>query len=308
MSFLDEARELYESCGKPMLEERFPEYTGRIAVGLAGHGSECFGFDDSISRDHDFEPGFCLWIDEALDREIGVELSRAYRSLPLRRAGQRSALAEKSRGVRVISEFYRRYTGSSGVPESWQQWLYLPSYALAEATNGEVWRDDAGVFSAIRHEIACGMPEDVRIKKLAACAVSMAQSGQYNYSRCVRRSEYGAALLAMSEFVKSTAYMIHLINRRHMPYYKWMFRSLDTLPRLGELREALEFLLTAENDEAGSRTKAAVVEDVCAALVRELRADGLTCGDWEYMERHGLHMQEHIRNPAIRAEHILEGI
>ena len=174
--------------------------------------------------------------------------------------------------------------------------------------NGEVWRDDAGVFSAIRREIADGMPEDVRIKKLAACAVSMAQSGQYNYSRCVKRGEDGAAMLALGEFVKSTAYMIHLLNRRHMPYYKWMLRSIGTLPRLGELRGALEFLLTAENDDAGKKTKAGVVEDICAALVRELRADGLTCGGWDYMERHGLDMQGHIQNPAIRAEHILEGI
>ena len=50
------------------------------------------------------------------------------------------------------------------------------------------------------------------------------------------------------------------------------------------------------------------MEDICAALVRALRADGLTCGNWDYMERHGLDMQGHIRNPAIRAEHILEGI
>ena len=308
MGFLDESRELYERYGAPMIEARFPDYAARIAAGLAGHGSECFGFDDDISRDHDLEPGFCLWIDEATDREIGVELSRAYRALPLERGGQRSALAEKSRGVRVILEFYRRYTGSPGAPESWQQWLHLPSYALAEAVNGEVWRDDAGVFSAIRREIAEGMPEDVRIKKLAACAVSMAQSGQYNYSRCIKRGEDGAAMLALGEFVKSTAYMIHLLNRRHMPYYKWMLRSIGTLPRLGELRGALEFLLTAENDDAGKKTKAGVVEDICAALVRELRADGLTCGSWGYMECHGLDMQGHIQNSAIRAEHILEGI
>ena len=34
------AREYYEACGKPMLEEKFREYTGRIAVGLVGRGSD----------------------------------------------------------------------------------------------------------------------------------------------------------------------------------------------------------------------------------------------------------------------------
>ena len=46
MKGLDEARAFYEEYGRDMIHERFPEYEGRIAVGLAGHGSECFGFDD----------------------------------------------------------------------------------------------------------------------------------------------------------------------------------------------------------------------------------------------------------------------
>lgn len=308
MRFLDEAREFYERYGAPMLHEQFPDYEGRIAVGLAGHGSECFGFDDALSRDHDFELGFCLWIDDETDREIGVALNRAYRALPFERAAQRSNLSENPRGVRRISDFYRRYTGTPGAPETWQQWLYLPSHALAEATNGEVWRDDAGVFSAIREKIASGMPEDVRTKKLAACAVTMAQSGQYNYARCLSHGEEGAAMLALGEFVRSSMLMIYLLNRRHMPYYKWAFRGMDALPRLSELRTALEYLLTGENDAAGRETKRGVVEDICAAVVRELSEQGLSCGTWDYMEAHGLDMRGHIKNPEIRALHVLEGI
>ena len=48
------ARQYYESCGRQMIEERFPAYAGRIAVGLAGRGSDCFGYDDGASRDHDW--------------------------------------------------------------------------------------------------------------------------------------------------------------------------------------------------------------------------------------------------------------
>ncbi len=307
MQGLEEARRLYERYGVDMIERLFPAYAGRIAVGLAGHGSECFGYDDELSRDHDFPEGFCLWLDDETDRAIGVELARAYRALPFRKAAERSALSEASRGVRRIRDFYSRYTGSPGAPESAMQWLSLPSHALAEATNGEVWRDDQGLFSAIRETLKTGMPEDVRLKKLAARVITMAQAGQYNYPRCVRHGEYGAAILALTEFVNAACGAIFLLNRRHMPYYKWQLRAMRELETLGSMRDALEFLLTAENDEQGRILKSAVTEDICSAVVSELKAQHLTHGSWDYLEPHAFEITEHIQNPQLRAMHIMEG-
>lgn len=305
MQGLEAARALYETRGRELIHRRFPEYEGRIAVGLAGHGSECFGFDDAVSADHDFETGFCLWVDEETDRAIGLDLSRAYRELKSG-ARERSAMAEQNRGVRRIGDFYRRYTGTSGAPDSWQAWLYLPSHALAEASNGQVWRDDQGSFSAIRQQILTGMPEDVRKKRLAAKLITMAQAGQYNYSRCLKHGQPGSAMLAMAEFVNAACAAVFLLNRRHMPYYKWQFRAMESLPLLGSLKEALEFLLTGENDPSGQTLKAQVVEDVCAQTVGELRRQRLTCGSWDYLEPHAHDLMEHIENPQIRALHVME--
>ncbi len=305
MRGLEKARELYEFRGRELIHRLFPEYEDKIAVGLAGHGSECFGYDDELSEDHDFEEGFCLWVDDGTDREIGLELSRAYRQLK-GVGGKSSALAEQSRGVRRIGDFYRRYTGCAGAPDSWQAWLYLPSHALAEATNGQVWRDEQGLFSSIRREILTGMPEDVRKKRLAAKLITMAQAGQYNYARCISHGEQGSAMLAMAEFVNSACASVFLLNRRHMPYYKWQFRAMEELEILGELKEALEFLLTGENDEAGQKLKGELVEDICAQVVKELKRQGLTCGSWDYLEPHALDLMEHIENPQIRALHVME--
>ena len=68
MTGLELAKAYYETYGKRMLAEEFPRYVDRIAVGLAGEGSECFGFDDAISRDHDFGPSFCMWLFMAIRR------------------------------------------------------------------------------------------------------------------------------------------------------------------------------------------------------------------------------------------------
>lgn len=306
MRGLDEARKLYTEHGARLLHERFPEYEERIAVGLVGRGSQCFGFDDEISRDHDFAKGFCLFLTDDDDIEIGVALSRAYRELVGKDETAHSALGSSGTGVMRIRDFYRQHIGLPDAPSSWQDWLYTPSTAFAEATNGEVFRDELGEFTRIRNAL-CALPEDVRKKKLAARLIFMAQSGQYNYPRCLKHGEAGAAMLALSEFVKNAAECVFLLNRRHAPYYKWLLRAMRELSKLGDLADALEFLLTDDNDNDGTRLKAEVCEDICAQVLRELKAQGLTCGSWDYLEPHAFDLQSHIENSEIRALHIMEG-
>jgi len=307
MSFLERARLLYEEKGAELILRRLGEYEKRIAVGLAGRGSQCYGYDDAISTDHDYTLGFCLWINDEDDEKFGLELRRIYRELVPTESIERSAMGSSGMGVCRIGDFFLPYTGTRGAPEDILQWLYLPSHALAEAVNGQLWRDDMGEFSAIRRTILEGMPEDVRIKKLAAATLIMAQSGQYNYGRCLKRNEGGAAMLAMCEFVKAASSVIFLLNRRHMPYYKWSFRAMGELDILGNLKDALEFLLSGENDKAGQKLKIQVVEDVCGAVVKELQRQKLTCGNWDYLEKHALDMHEHIQNRSLSSLHILEG-
>lgn len=114
-------------------------------------------------------------------------------------------------------------------------------------------------------------------------------------------------MLAAAEFVRAACGMLYLLNRRHMPYYKWMLRGLEALPLLGQLRPALDFLLTGENDAAGQQTKAGVIEDICAAVIRELQVQGLSGGDWDYLEPHAFAIMDSIGNPEIRALHVMEG-
>ena len=307
MVFLDEAKRLYEDTGRELIHSLLPEFEEMMAIGLAGHGSECFGFDDEISRDHDFYPGFSMWIDDDTDKTAGLEISRVYRRICGSTGADRSALANNARGVHRIGDFYSRYTGSSGAPETWEQWMFVPEYALAEASNGQVWRDDVGKFSRERKIILNGMPEDVRKKKIAARAVKMAQSGQYNFQRCLRHGQEGAAALAVAEFVQSACSMIYLLNRKHMPYYKWAFRGMDSLERLRDMKDALEFLLVGENDEEGRRIKNGVIEDICTVVISEMKTQGLTDVDSNYLEPHAFSVMEHIENAQIKALHVMEG-
>lgn len=307
MKGLGEARKFYEEAGAEMISRNFGDFENRIAVGLVGHGSECFGFDDQTSRDHDFETGFCIWLTKADEEKIGFRLMRAYDKLVKSVNGERADRVVENgfQGVFVTGDFYRRYTGCDGAPKTWQDWLYTNSAYFAEATNGEVFRDDLGEFTKIRNEILHGMPEDVRIKKIGSCSLKAAQSGQYNYARCLAHGEEGAAMLALFEFVTNAIELAFLLNRKHCPYYKWALRSMDGLDKFAELKQPLEYLLTADNDKAGQSVKKAIVEDISLALANEINAQFDLGVEGGFLEPYAYAIQKRIKNSDIRNLHIV---
>ena len=176
--------------------------------------------------------------------------------------------------------------------------MAIPSYALAAACAGEIFYDGSGDMTGIRETLRTGMPEDVRVKKIAGHAVLMAQSGQYNVSRCRRHGEEAAARLACCEFVNHTLAMLFLLNERHMPFYKWAFRAAKELPKLSELIPTLEALLREPDEDT--------IERVSAVVIEELRAQGLTDGGWDFLEPHAYAVMRRIQNPEIAALHIME--
>jgi hypothetical protein len=302
MKGLELSRNFYLTYGKAALEDEFQELMPRLAVGLAGEGSECFGFDDGVSRDHDFEPGFCMWISEEDEREFGFRLFRAYSRLPREYMGiklkEGNVLAESYKGVITISDFYRRYTGREGAPETLEDWLYTPSHYLAEATNGEVFFDPKGDFTRVREEILHSMPRDVKLKKIASCAFYMAQAGQYNFSRCLAHGENGAARLALSDFVRNAAEMAFLLNDKHMPYYKWAFRAMRDLPILGDSSAELQMILDTPNSQSTEITD--VVERYCENVAKVLKGRGYSVLETSYLEMHAYSVNECINNHKLR--------
>ncbi len=312
MQGLELSREFYLQHGKPMLEAAFAPVLDRIAVGLAGEGSECLGFDDGISRDHDFEPGFCLWITQADEREFGFRLERAYAKLPREFMGLRrsplSPVGGSRHGVITVEDFYTRFLGAPTAPDTLHRWLYTPSASLLAASNGEVFADPLGAFSAVRSVLLAGYPEDIRRKKLAAHALFMAQAGQYNYPRCVARGELGAAQLAVFEFVRHAISAIYLLNNRYEPFYKWAYRGLGQLGILGQLADALQALTEMDNTPSNARAKQEIIEDTAALLIVEFEEQGLSkaaCGD---LEKHAYSIVDGIRDNALRNMHIMEGV
>ena len=313
MNGLELSRAFYEQYGAPLLHEQFPETEKLVAVGLIGSGSECLGFDDEVSQDHDFEPGFCLLLPDAaaVDRRTAFLLERAYAKLPKEfMRFRRSALAPVGgarHGVLRTADFFQEKVGAPDGVLTLDQWLKIPQQSLLEATGGEIFRDDLGEVTAIRAALS-RMPEDVRKKRLAGQLLLMAQAGQYNYLRCLKHGEPAAAQLAVNEFVKSCIEAVFLLNRAYAPYYKWSFRALRRLDKLSLTAETLEYLLTTGNDGELAESKYDMIESTAADVIDELQNQGLTkaiCGD---LEKHAYSVNDGIGDGDVRNLHILYAI
>ena len=310
---LEISRQYFEEFGLPMLREQFPEWADRIAAGLIGSGSECFGYDDETSRDHDFEAGFCLFIpgEEEMDRQTAFRLERAYAKLPGEFMGLRKSRLDpvggSRHGVIRADDFFREKTGTPDGILTVGQWLTLPEQNLFELSKGTLFLDRSGLMSRPLSRLSV-MPEDVRLKKLAGSLLLAAQAGQYNYSRCVRRADPGAAALAAGEFVRAALHTCFLLNGAFMPYYKWQFRALRDLPLFSELSEPLSFLISSPNDAETAEEKITLIEDLAGVFIAELMEQDITkasCGD---LEKHAYSVNDQIQDGEIRNLHILAAI
>ena len=308
MTGLELSRKYFREFGEPMMERDFPEMVGKCAFGLCGEGSECLGYDDEISHDHDFEPGFCIFVPDEVDEKTIFRLERAYAKLPQEFEGftrQRlSPVGGRRHGIIKTGDFFYKFVGDRRGELSLIRFATIEPHFLLSATNGEIFRDDGGEFSHIRENLK-NMPEDARLKRLAGHLLLAKQAGQYNFTRCVSHGEYGAAQLCAIEFSKHAAEAIFLLNRAYSPFYKWKFRAMRELEKLGELADVLEFLISTESNEKTVENKYGIIEDVASLIITELGSEGVTdaiCGD---LEKHAYSVNDSIRDSTVRNLHIL---
>ena len=302
-----------------MIEKNFAEYKDEIAAGLAGQTSECFGYDDYISRDHDYAPGFCLWIPEELRKIIGDDLSEAYASLPIeefilnhrtdigmaRPSDVMTGARAHRVGVHSIEEFYFEHTGMTTAPVTTQDWLATPQMYLAEAVNGKVFRDTSGKFSSIRKVWEGFYPEDVLKKKVAADLAMAGKTGQFNYARSLKRGDVGAAYCCVTEFIYKISAVLFLMNGCYMPYYKWRFRAMDEFTTLKAVREPLMKLSQMSEEE--SSEKVGIIEEISGMVIKELVARGWSSGYSDYLLDNAKLVMKTIKDTEIASWNIFVG-
>lgn len=312
ISGLNLAQEFYKSQ-QSALHQLLPQWSKFWALGLVGEGSECFGFDDAWSQDHDWGPGFCIWLQEAQLALAELEIKQALSQLPKTFQGFATRLDAASNlnrvGVLSIETFYTTFINLPRLPLTWQEWRVIPEHFLAVATNGVVFEDNLGEFTRIRQGLLDFYPEDVRLKKIAARCMNMAQAGQYNLLRSLKRQEITTAMLCAARFAEQALSMVYLLNKKYMPFYKWAHRGVKQLPILGELTynslQNLSCLPWQETRQQETRQLVALaettVEELCIAIATELRRQELSEAPGAWLLDHGPRIQAKIKTPQLLA-------
>ena len=200
------SKDYYETYGKKAFS-KIGDLSG-VAFAKVLEGSECFGLDDLLSKDHDFGPGFCVFVTKEQYAVSGKQLEEIYASLPVVFRGfeKPDIIKDAPRnGVIVIEDFFGRILSLDEketdylvkrniLPE--KTWLRLSDWQLRTVTNGEIFDEEDSVFGDIYRNLKKGYPESVKRRKMAQLLGQMSQSGQYNYQRMMRRQDvYGAAFI-----------------------------------------------------------------------------------------------------------------
>lgn len=255
MTGLELSERYFFDCGLPVLRSHFPELAARCAAGLISTGSEVYGWDDSISRDHNWGPRFILFLSDsdfqrqgqAVQRVLDQELPREYAGTGIRRTGD--AFPTSPAPVVTPAASAKWNTGFPAAPQDDRQWLAIPEHRLFEFTAGRIFHEPVPLITPIREAFAY-FPDAVWRKRLSFAW--FAASHCANVARTARRGDVLASHAYLAWGVECCARLVHLLNRRYAPFRKWLFHGLRLLPNLptGLLQEMERAVTSVSLDQA----------------------------------------------------------
>lgn len=311
------SREFFEEEIEPLLQENLPEVLNIASIGIAGTGSDALGYDDELSKDHDYEIKVILWLSDLNYELYGNELKRLVQRFEngtgetfLQSSSSKNTGCEtfkrnesglkKAVYIEKASDFYKKYTGLSSPPSQLSTWALLPQDVLRIVTGGEIFVNHCSEFKEFRDILSRYYPEDLRIKKMAYCLNKMAQSGQYNYPRALKRNDHVFALFALTEFIEFYLKFLHLVNKKYCPFYKWRFRSAKDLKILAP--ETLEGLEALAKFELSKERSIQIIEGICYKVIEYLNQNGYSSVSTDFLTYQAQELMKRIIDQTLRQE------
>jgi hypothetical protein len=223
---------------------------------LIGPGSDVLGYDDEVSRDHEWGPRVLLFGEDladagAIDEALANELPLSVAGFPTHfgptdeegtariTAIDASPVAHRVRVLRLRDFLHERIGADPRDGFGVGNWLATPSQRLLELTSGAVFADPRAELVEVRGQLAW-YPHDVWLYAMAGHWDRIAQYEHFVGRTGSRGDEVGSRWLAAS-LARDVMRLGFLQCRRYAPYAKWLgtaYASLD-LAEAPALRRAL---------------------------------------------------------------------
>lgn len=316
ISGIELSRRFYAELVRPWLTRAFPDL--RHAAALIGYGSELLGFDDEMSRDHNWGPRAHIFVTqadfaaqaEAVVAEfaafapadfLGVPMGLHNRPHPSPHSA--GALGDIRHGLEVwtLETKLRNYLALDlDEPGDNLTWLGLSEQRLLALTAGAVFRDDDGRLTDLRARLGA-FPRDVRLYKLACQWRRIAEEQAFVGRTGGVGDDIGSRVIA-ARLARDVMRMAFLIEGRFAPYPKWFGKAFAALRCAADLAPALDRALAADD----WRARQEALADAYLALATLHKARGLP-GDFEpvvgpFYERPFTVINAEAIIEAIRAE------
>lgn len=261
MQGLELSRRFYGEVVRPWLQQVAPDL--KHAAALIGYGSELLGFDDEMSRDHNWGPRVHIYVSRSEFDDRAKALVAAFskvapehfcgepigwRSRPHPPADGPDAVGAQEHGLEFHTIEGRLEAGLGirsldGVDNL--NWLGFTQQGLLSLTAGAVFHDDVGELTALRARLAY-FPDDVWLYRIACQWRRIAEEQAFVGRAGMAGDDLGSRVVA-GRLVRDVMGMAFLLERRYAPYAKWFGSGFAQLPMAAALTPHLAAALGAEH-------------------------------------------------------------
>jgi hypothetical protein len=299
---IDLARSYYTEVVAPILGEQWPQLS--YAAGRLGTGSDVVGFDDEVSRDHDWGLRLSLFVSaDAVDwvtAGLDARLPESFRGHPTRFTFTATTEPHHHVEVSTVGGFLVERLGfDPREPMTTHDWLSLSGQAVLEVTAGPVFVDEVGDLTAARRLLAW-YPDDIW-RYVLGCDWQRISQELPLMGRAADASDDRGSRVIAARVAHAVMHLAFMVERQWPPYAKWLGSAFDRLPCASAVGEALDRALSAT--AASDRQQA--IADALQWLLERQNALGVTtvgAATIPFWNRPYLHP-----DPAIAAE-LLNGI
>jgi hypothetical protein len=269
------SRQFYADVVAPLLAEAMPGL--RYAAGRLGSGSDVLGFDDAMSRDHDWGCRLTLLVDgpdrDAVPQITGLlerGLPESYRGYPVRFPVTWNAAPTHKVEVATVAGFA---VGRLGVDPTSRlsvlDWLVLTGQSVLEVIAGPVFADQTSELAQVR-AVLRWYPPDIERYVLAAGWQRLSQEMPMVGRTADRGDELGSRLLS-GRLAGDLMWLAFAVSRQWPPYPKWRGTAFQALDVAADLAGPLTAAATAP----GWRGRESGLAQACEVLLSAQRARGL---------------------------------